>query len=161
MVGDGFGMRVVSEGNRVYVSAPYRNEQSQHSGAIFVYELIANRSAIGFREIAKVTLAAPSDYAYLGLDMTVRNRIIYTHVTSNGTPIGVVAFHPPIRLTPWRFSQTFGIDFTEVANAATWETSVDLNAGWRPLTGVDPTTSFQLTTDQTAVFFRIVSPSAF
>lgn len=163
MAGDGFGSVIVTEGSRVYVTAPYRNEERQHAGAIFVYELRAIRGSINFHEVAKITYKDTFDNATLGLSMAARNGIVYGMLGQNSreTPTGIVAFHPPVRLTPWKYGQSFGINLTEAGNTATWETSTDLNGGWQPLTPVDPTVSFQRTADQAAVFFRIATPSAF
>jgi hypothetical protein len=165
MANDHFGAIVTVDGDRVYVSAPYRNEEQYQSGAIFVYQLRINRASIAFAQIAKVTLKedARAEDWLAGLQMKVRNGIIYTQTTQrSGRGITMFAFHPPIELTPWRYSQTFGVIVMGANDgSATWESTTNLNTDWKMGTSVDPDTRLEAPMDQAARFFRIRTPSAF
>jgi hypothetical protein len=163
MTNDNFGAVVTVDADRVYVSAPYRNEKRRAAGAIFVCRLRINRASIAFAQIPKVTLKeAMADDWLGGIHMKVRNGIIYMQTRwQSGRDIVTSAFHPPTELTPCRAHQTFGINLTGAANGnATWESTTNLNLGWEPGTAVDPDASFQLPIDQPARYFRIRTPSA-
>jgi hypothetical protein len=161
MAGEQFGSAIAADNERVYISAPYRNENRQNAGAIFIFERpdLPPPAVPVRREFKeKVVLKDTVDMARLGATIATHNRIIYASHADT-----VVALHPPITLRPILGNTSLFIEVGTPELQATLDSSTDLSMGWSQ----DPTAigrwGFQVPFDTTipARLFRVRLKTAF
>jgi hypothetical protein len=153
---DHFGSQIVVEKDRAYISAPYRNEEYQEAGAIFVFE----RQGGVWKEKEKMVWRGSPQYFTLGSSLAVLNGVVYAKAGHEvRTPEAVIAFHPSVLLRAQRAGESLRIAASPSDPAGMLESSPTLD-NWSPYSTV-PSSTFDVPLGPGAQFFRVRFDSAF
>jgi hypothetical protein len=155
---DYFGSQIVVDKDLAYISAPFRNEEYQEAGAIFVFQ---HQSGL-WKEKEKIVWRGSPQYFTLGSSLAVLNGVLYAKAGNEvRVPEVVIAFHPSVFLRAEQAGESLRIIPSASDPAGLLESATTLN-NWNPQSiPAGNSSTFEVPLGPGAQFFRVRFESAF